>query len=121
MRSDSEGCPVGRNSCPNSPGDDPIHNFMDYTWDCCMYKFSSQQVEKMVILTEYYRFGRGPAPEDDYYYRRDDDVETLPLCYIPEDEDDEGDDNNEDDVNEGDDKEDDCCDVRLFFSSFKKN
>lgn len=111
MSSASEGCPVGRNSCADSPGDDPIHNYMDYSWECCVYKFSPQQVEKMVILTEYYRFGRGPAPGDDYYYRRDDDAETLFLCYLG---DDEGDDN-------GDDEEDDCCDEPFFFSLFKKN
>lgn len=27
------GCPASKNSCPDAPGEDPIHNYMDYSSD----------------------------------------------------------------------------------------
>lgn len=42
-----EFCPVGRNSCPDQPGNDPIHNHMTYTEDSCRTEFTSGQVDFM--------------------------------------------------------------------------
>ena len=57
-RSAAFGCPVGRNSCANIAGNDPITNFMDYTDDSCMDTFSGGQSTRMDTLHQQYR----PAP-----------------------------------------------------------
>lgn len=52
--SPASGCPTGRNTC-SSPGDDPIHNYMDYSDDACYTHFTPNQVTRMQTLTGQYR------------------------------------------------------------------
>lgn len=48
------GCPIGRNTCP-APGEDPIHNYMDYTDDACYTEFSADQDVRMDQIVPTYR------------------------------------------------------------------
>jgi hypothetical protein len=43
----SFGCLAGRDTCVDDPGLDPIHNFMDYSLDACMNKFTPGQAARV--------------------------------------------------------------------------
>ena len=51
----TSGCPVGRDSCPDMEGLDPIHNYMDYSDDDCMTEFTPGQQERMHNAFDLYR------------------------------------------------------------------
>lgn len=53
-RSPAYGCPVNRNTC-KAPGLVPIKNFMDYTDDPCMDRFTAGQSSRMDSLSLQYR------------------------------------------------------------------
>ncbi len=46
QKTPSSGCPVGKDTCP-APGVDPIHNYMDYSFDSCYTEFTVGQTQRM--------------------------------------------------------------------------
>ncbi|RYP91515.1 hypothetical protein DL770_002361 [Monosporascus sp. CRB-9-2] len=52
------GCPIGKDSCPDLPGLDPIHNYMDYADQDCQTEFTPGQEERMYHSFKTFRKGR---------------------------------------------------------------
>jgi hypothetical protein len=56
----TDGCPSkpAKDSCPQSAGNDPIHNYMDYSDDSCYTNFTPGQTSRMASMWSTYRMGR---------------------------------------------------------------
>jgi pregnancy-associated plasma protein-A len=54
------GCPEGKDTC-REPGLDPIHNYMDYSWDSCYSQFTPGQAARMRAQWSWFRADGGTA------------------------------------------------------------
>jgi hypothetical protein len=56
----TSGCPADgtKDSCPKKPGFDPIHNYMDYSYDICYTEFTQGQAERMQKQYAHWRLKR---------------------------------------------------------------
>jgi Pregnancy-associated plasma protein-A len=53
-KTSTDGCPAGKDTC-SAPGLDPIHNYMDYSYDSCYTEFTPGQVQRMRDAWLFYR------------------------------------------------------------------
>jgi hypothetical protein len=54
QKTPTSGCPEGKDTCPE-PGLDPIHNYMDYSFDSCYTEFTPGQAQRMNDAWLFYR------------------------------------------------------------------
>ncbi|MET8765021.1 zinc metalloprotease [Lentzea sp. NPDC004782] len=57
QKTSTSGCPEGKDTCP-APGVDPIHNYMDYSYDGCYNQFTPGQNTRMQSAWTAYRSGK---------------------------------------------------------------
>jgi hypothetical protein len=54
QKTPTSGCPEGKDTC-KEPGLDPIHNYMDYSYDSCYTEFTPGQTQRMRDAWLFYR------------------------------------------------------------------
>jgi hypothetical protein len=62
----TSGCPVGKDTCP-APGYDPVHNYMDYSYDPCYNQFTNGQSERMADQYTFWRVHKGKVKNNDQH------------------------------------------------------
>ncbi|KAL6050843.1 Zinc metalloprotease [Balamuthia mandrillaris] len=65
-----DGCDTSRDTCPDLAGNDPVTNFMDYSPDDCLDRFTQGQADRMHAEVAQYKSGyldntAGPANSED--------------------------------------------------------
>jgi len=54
-RTPTSGCPEGKDTCAGKPGLDPIHNYLDYSFDACYSEFTPGQTSRMFDAWSFWR------------------------------------------------------------------
>ncbi len=57
QKTPTSGCPEGKDTC-SEPGLDPIHNYMDYSFDSCYTEFTAGQTQRMSDAWLLFRAGQ---------------------------------------------------------------
>ncbi|KAH8900390.1 hypothetical protein GQ53DRAFT_815275 [Thozetella sp. PMI_491] len=60
----TDGCPAGKDTCPDMPGRDSITNYMDYSDDSCYEGFTAGQLVRMHNSYDAFRYGKGAQVEN---------------------------------------------------------
>ncbi|CZS95648.1 hypothetical protein WAI453_001524 [Rhynchosporium graminicola] len=60
----SRGCPIGLDTCLDGEGPDPIHNYMDYSYDSCYEEFTALQTKRMFDMWNMYRQPRACSADN---------------------------------------------------------
>lgn len=59
QRYPTDGCPQDRDTCPGRRGLDPVHNYMDYSYDQCYNQFTGGQSARMAQMWTAFRADGG--------------------------------------------------------------
>jgi Pregnancy-associated plasma protein-A len=54
-RTPTAGCPADKDTCVGKPGLDPIHNYLDYSFDSCYSEFTPGQATRMFDAWSFWR------------------------------------------------------------------